>query len=108
MSGSRLDESVIFNAVRIDRAGPWGNPFVIGINGDRQTVCEVYEVWLKEWMINGIEIRYKIGNREYSNKWVIEHLSELRGKDLVCWCAPERCHGDTLLRLVEALEKGSR
>jgi hypothetical protein len=26
-------------------------------------------------------------------------LSELRGHDLVCWCAPKRCHGDVLLRL---------
>ncbi len=22
--------------------------------------------------------------------------AELRGKDLVCWCAPLACHGDTL------------
>jgi hypothetical protein len=26
-------------------------------------------------------------------------LPELRGKDLVCWCAPEACHGDVLLEL---------
>ena len=26
-------------------------------------------------------------------------LPELRGKDLVCWCAPLACHGDLLLRL---------
>jgi hypothetical protein len=26
-------------------------------------------------------------------------LPELRGKDLLCWCAPERCHGDVLLDL---------
>lgn len=24
---------------------------------------------------------------------------ELRGKDLVCWCAPHRCHAEVLLRL---------
>jgi hypothetical protein len=23
---------------------------------------------------------------------------ELRGKDLVCWCAPQRCHADVLLK----------
>jgi len=22
----------------------------------------------------------------------------LKGKDLVCWCAPERCHCDAILR----------
>jgi hypothetical protein len=29
-------------------------------------------------------------------------LPELRGKDLLCWCAPDRCHGDVLLELVAA------
>ena len=24
-------------------------------------------------------------------------LGELRGKHLVCWCAPERCHAELLL-----------
>jgi hypothetical protein len=26
-------------------------------------------------------------------------LHELRGKDLVCWCAPEGCYADVLLEL---------
>jgi hypothetical protein len=26
-------------------------------------------------------------------------LPELTGRDLVCWCAPEPCHGDILLAL---------
>jgi hypothetical protein len=26
-------------------------------------------------------------------------LPELRGRDLVCWCAPLPCHGDVLLEL---------
>jgi hypothetical protein len=25
-------------------------------------------------------------------------VSSLRGKDLVCWCAPLRCHCDAILR----------
>jgi hypothetical protein len=25
--------------------------------------------------------------------------NELRGKDLVCWCAPRRCHADILLKV---------
>lgn len=27
---------------------------------------------------------------------------ELRGKDLGCWCAPARCHADTLLEIANA------
>jgi hypothetical protein len=30
---------------------------------------------------------------------LIDHVHELRGKDLVCWCSPSSCHGDVLLRL---------
>jgi hypothetical protein len=33
-------------------------------------------------------------------------LHELRGKDLVCWCAPERCHAEVLIEL--AYERGER
>jgi hypothetical protein len=29
-------------------------------------------------------------------------VPELRGKDLLCWCAPEPCHGDVLLELANA------
>jgi hypothetical protein len=25
--------------------------------------------------------------------------NELKGKDLVCWCAPLECHGDVLMRI---------
>ena len=31
-------------------------------------------------------------------------LPELKGKDLVCWCAPERCHGEVLLELLEQMD----
>jgi hypothetical protein len=31
-------------------------------------------------------------------------LHELRGKDLACWCAPQPCHGDVLLKLVAEIE----
>jgi hypothetical protein len=30
-------------------------------------------------------------------------LPELRGKDLVCFCAPKRCHGDVLIEMAEHL-----
>jgi hypothetical protein len=28
--------------------------------------------------------------------------TELRGKDLVCWCAPKLCHADVLLEIANA------
>jgi hypothetical protein len=30
---------------------------------------------------------------------LLAQVGELKGKDLVCYCAPKACHGDILLRL---------
>jgi hypothetical protein len=32
---------------------------------------------------------------------LLRALDELRGRDLVCFCAPRPCHGDLLLRLAD-------
>jgi hypothetical protein len=62
----------------------WHNPFKIGRDGDCNEVIEKFRTYL-------------IGNPE-----LMAALPELRGKDLACWCAPERCHGEVLLELANA------
>jgi len=61
--------------VRIDRSSDWGNPFEMGPDGDRNTVCDSYEIFFPR--------KFSLHNR----------LDELRGKVLGCWCYPARCHG---------------
>ena len=75
--------------VRIDRATQWGNPFRAKdrSEGERRRVVEEYRVWL--WN----EIR--------RGRWTLAELSELSDKRLGCWCAPELCHGDVLLRAAQ-------
>ncbi len=68
-------------AIYIGRPSIWGNPFVIGKDGQRDDVIAKYETWL-------------LGNGQ-----LVDQLTALAGKDLVCWCAPARCHGDVLVRL---------
>lgn len=68
-------------AVYIGRGSKWGNPFVIGRHGDRAAVVAKHEAWLR-------------GQHE-----LLRALPALRGRDLVCFCAPLACHGDLLLRL---------
>ncbi len=68
-------------AVYIGRGSPWGNPFKIGPDGDRAAVVAKHEAWLR-------------GRHE-----LLRTIGELRGRDLVCFCAPATCHGDLLLRL---------
>jgi hypothetical protein len=68
--------------VRIDRRSEFGNPFLIGRDGDRDEVCEKHRAWLWE--------RIRTGHM------TLEKLAQLHGKRLGCHCAPLRCHGDTL------------
>jgi len=70
------------SAVRVDRQGPWGNPFVLGQDGNRDQVCDLFRVYA-EWRLT------------IQPDWLLP----LKGKDLACWCAPQRCHADTLLKL---------
>lgn len=64
---------------RIDRRSPWGNPFELPADGDRDTVIANYE---------NHYLPYKPS--------LLDQLHELKGKALGCWCAPEPCHGDVL------------
>ena len=48
-------------------------------------------------------IEYEEYIREKIKKEGIEELKKLKGKVLGCWCKPEKCHGDILLKLIEEL-----
>ena len=61
-----------------------GNPFRIGVDGDRAAVIAKHARWLRD------------------QHHLLRALDELRGKDLLCFCAPAACHGDLLLRLANA------
>lgn len=62
-------------ATYIGRGSPWGNRFVIGDDGDRDQACNRFECEQLPDM----------------------DVSSLAGRDLVCFCAPHRCHGDSIL-----------
>lgn len=69
--------------VRIDRRTKWGNPFVIGKDGDRATVIRKYAEWV--WCGDG--------------RHLLQDLHELYGQVLGCHCCPEMCHGHVLRTL---------
>lgn len=71
-------------AVNIMRGTPFGNPFVIGADGDRAEVIAKYRTHL--W-------RRMAGDRAFRDQ-----IRALHGKDLCCCCAPAACHGDVLER----------
>jgi Domain of unknown function (DUF4326) len=63
----------------VDGATPWGNPFVLGRDGDRASVIAKY-----------------CDDSLPGNPNLLARLGNLRGKALGCWCAPEPCHADVL------------
>lgn len=78
---NKRTDSIPQGAVYVGRPTKWGNPFVIGRDGDRDEVIERYRRWL-------------LGSAE-----LMSQLDELKGRDLVCWCAPESCHADVLVEV---------
>lgn len=74
------------NAVYIGRPGPFGNPFQIGRDGTREEVVQKYTRWL--FSKPQTELRKRM-------------VRELTGKDLMCWCSPELCHGHVILEMLE-------
>lgn len=72
--------------VYIGRGSKWGNPFVIGKDGDRAQVIAKYE----EHLLASPEL--------------LAALPELKGKILMCYCKPAACHGDVLARYADALD----
>ncbi len=69
--------------ILIDRTTKWGNPYVIGPDGNREQVIQKY----RRWILTQLQL--------------IADLPELKNKVLGCWCAPKACHGDVLKELVE-------
>lgn len=69
--------------VQVDRWSDWGNPYLIGQDGDRDQVIESYEIY-------------------FARKFGLQKkLHTLKGKALGCHCYPERCHGDHLKSLAD-------
>ncbi len=69
----------------VGRPTKWGNPFKVGPDGTRDEVIEKYRLWIA------------------TQRHLLADLHELRGKDLVCWCAPQRCHAQVLEDLANSL-----
>lgn len=72
--------------VYIGRGTKWGNPFVIGVHGDRKTVIAKYAAWIK------------------TQPQLLAQLHTLKGKKLGCFCAPKSCHGHVLADMCDTVD----
>jgi hypothetical protein len=83
--------------VVIARPSMWGNPFShrTGTRArflvmSREEAIAKYEDWIRQQPL------------------MLAAIPQLAGKRLGCWCAPNACHGDILVKLVNELTKGNQ
>ncbi len=95
IKGSRMPEGT----VNVAWPGKWGNPFIAkhpnglgwGKVRDNEHAAQLFARWL---YLDHDLVAYERDR----HAWMLEHLDDLRGKDLACWCdldAP--CHASVLL-----------
>jgi len=73
--------------IRIDRKSIFGNPFILGVDGNRDEVIEKYKKYFYEKIKRDSDFKNKVLN--------------LKGKILGCWCKPKECHGDIIVKYLE-------
>ncbi|USN14086.1 hypothetical protein KABACHOK_02500 [Brevundimonas phage vB_BpoS-Kabachok] len=69
----------------IMRGTPFGNPFIRGRDGDRDTVIDKF-----------------IAAKSQDPEFIALVKKRLKGRHLMCACAPLRCHGDWLCEIANA------
>lgn len=66
----------------------WSNPFKITKDMCRSECITKYEQYIRQKIIDeGLQ----------------KELLNLKGKTLGCWCKPEACHGDILIKLINEI-----
>lgn len=86
---NKRDNNIPSDAVYVGRPTKWGNQWshlsygrgTIKVSS-REEAIECY----RSWIVTQDEL-------------IKQAKVELRGKDLICWCAPQSCHADVLLEI---------
>ncbi len=84
LNAKQVGKTSTANKVYVGRPSKWGNPFALGRDGDRSEVISKYRSWV------------------VTQTNLMNALDELRGKDLICWCAPLACHAEVLRDLANS------
>ena len=81
--------------IYIGRPSLLGNPFEIGVHGERGDVIRLYRRWLWDRILEQGEV--------YAELKRLANLAEHGDLTLICWCFPKPCHGAILIRAIEWL-----
>lgn len=86
---NKREKGIPADAVYVGRPSKWGNRYNIHKNCPRELAIKMF----REFQLPSLRA---------------EAVRELRGKDLVCWCAPLACHADVLLEIANLAVDESR
>jgi hypothetical protein len=85
--------------VKVDRSTRWGNPFVVGRDGDRARCVQLLEYLLGGGLLC-VTTRAPLELQHNYLAHARRNRRHLRGKNLACWCPLDApCHADVLLRM---------
>ena len=70
--------------IKAVKRSKWANPFTIKKYGLDECLSK-YEDYIR------------------NHKKLFDSLHELKGMELGCWCSPNKCHGDILIKLIDEL-----
>jgi hypothetical protein len=98
--GWRLPEG----AVNCARPGKWGNPFIVGKDGTREQCVALFAQLTRGFIDLGG--RLTVDEQLTFYRRIRRSLSDLRDRDLACWCALDGkpCHADVLLSLASGVQ----
>lgn len=75
----------------VSRPHRWGNPFRLADFGSPQECVDRF----RDWLLSDAPSEH-----EEDHAWMRQHIAELRGKSLGCYCPLDApCHADVLLKL---------
>jgi hypothetical protein len=85
----------------------YGNPFSHNPNSKaviilktRKESIEAFSKWLNGEDYCDVEPERR--------KWILEHIHELKGKTIGCFCCPQDCHGMIYLDFIQKIFGGTR
>jgi hypothetical protein len=74
--------------VKVDRSSILGNRFIMKSESERDRVCDQYEKWFYEKLFDSA-VQAELD--------FLKNILTKYGKlNLFCWCAPKRCHAETI------------
>lgn len=91
---NKRDASVPAGAIYVGRPSKWGNPF-------SHVLSKYDDIVLVGTREEAIQSYYEM--IAVMPHFIQQIREELRGKHLVCWCAPLPCHADILLKIANDL-----